>query len=259
MGTPVRKGAMGTLTPRRGPWVVGRPPGWAWPQAPRSAGSRGGRSGRATPSVGTAKLLTASWGGVLKPYLVRTSEGFAHLSLDTGVTALDADGKPLSEVGIATVTALPSATTYAFTGYAVDCSPEGATFSPAIRLIFSFTEEEWTALLGTVDGNTARLVVQGYNTATGAWDDCATSVDAAGWTLTAEVSHFSTCALTGAPAEATVTPEQTTVPQPTDTTGPGTGSAQPSGEPASLMFVWAGVVVLICAAIGGIYFLRKNR
>ncbi len=228
-------------------------------QSTSSSSSGGGSSVTPATSVGSAKLLTASWGGVLRPYIVSAAEAPAHLYLDTGVTALDADGKPLPEVGITAVSTLPSDPSYTFSGYAVNCSPDGATFSPAIDLVFTFTAEEWAGILGTAGGDASRLVVQGYDPATGAWEDCRTSVDAAGRTVTAQVSHFSTYALTCAPT-ATVTPEQTdAAPESPDSGVQEPGSAQPSGEPAPLMFLWAGVVVLICAVIGALYFVRKNR
>ncbi len=229
------------------------------PQSTSSSGSSGGSSVKPTVSTGSAKLLTASWGGVLRPYLVNADEGYAHLCLDTGVTALNGNGEPLPEVGITAVSTLPSAPPYAFSGYAVNCSPDGATFSPAIDLVFTFTAGEWAGLLGTVDGDVTRLVVQGYNPTTGVWEDCPTSVDAAGRTVTAQVSHFSTYVLTCAPT-ATTTPEQTTTaPESPDSGVQEPGSAQPSGEPPQLIFLWAGIVVLICAVIGALYFVRKNR
>ncbi|NLE27888.1 MAG: PKD domain-containing protein, partial [Clostridiaceae bacterium] len=99
----------------------------ATPTQPRTSGG-GGSSTATVTSTGTAKLLTASWGGVLRPYLVYVEGKFAHLSLETGVTALDDAGSPLSGVGIAPVSTLPGASSLAFSGYAVDCSPAGATF-----------------------------------------------------------------------------------------------------------------------------------
>jgi len=222
--------------------------------APPSSG--GGGSGTATvTSTGTAKLLTASWGGVLRPYLVYVDGKFAHLSLETGVTALDDAGSPLSEIGIAPVSTLPGASSLAFSGYAVDCSPAGATFSPAIDLVFTFTGDEWAALLDRADGDSARLVVQGYDDATGTWTACPTNVDADARTVTASVSHFSTYALfIGTATEAPVT----TGPTPTVPAAAATTPPVPPAETGESPLVWIALAVVIVVALAG-YLLWKRR
>ncbi|HNT08752.1 PKD domain-containing protein, partial [Methanoculleus sp.] len=223
------------------------------PTQPRTSGS--GSSTATVTSTGTAKLLTASWGGVLRPYLVYVDGKFAHLSLETGVTALDDAGSPLSGVGIAPVSTLPGASSLAFSGYAVDCSPAGATFSPAIDLVFTFTGDEWAALLGKTGGDSARLVVQGYDDATGTWTACPTNVDADARTVTASVSHFSTYALfVGTATEAPVPTEPTpTVPAAAATTPP-----VPPAETGESPLVWIALAVVIVVALAG-YLLWKRR
>ncbi|WP_301665156.1 right-handed parallel beta-helix repeat-containing protein [Methanoculleus frigidifontis] len=223
---------------------------------PSPASGGGGSSVKPTTVVGSASLLTASWGGVLRPYLVSADEGFACLAIDTGVIALDVDGEPLPEVGIAVVSTLPSDPSYTFSGYAVDCTPDGSAFSPAIDLIFTFTTEEWAGLLATADGDAGRLVVQGYNATRGVWEDCPTSVDAAARTVTASISHFSTYALTCA-AEATtpVTPEQTV-------TVPATAAPQtpPAGEGAeTLSFLYIAVALVAVLVVAGVAFVLMGK
>jgi len=223
------------------------------PTQPRTSGS--GSSTATVTSTGTADLLTASWGGVLQPYLVYVDGKFAHLSLETGVTALDDAGSPLSGIGIAPVSTLPGASSLAFSGYAVDCSPAGATFSPAIDLVFTFTGDEWAALLGKTGGDSARLVVQGYDDATGTWTACPTNVDADARTVTASVSHFSTYALfVGTATEAPVPTEPTpTVPAAAATTPP-----VPPAETGESPLVWIALAVVIVVALAG-YLLWKRR
>ena len=223
------------------------------PTQPRTSGS--GSSTATVTSTGTADLLTASWGGVLRPYLVYVDGKFAHLSLETGVTALDDAGSPLSEIGIAPVSTLPGASSLAFAGYAVDCSPAGATFSPVIDLVFTFTGDEWAALLDRADGDSARLVVQGYDDAAGTWTACPTNVDADARTVTALVSHFSTYALfVGTATEVPVTTEPTpTVPAAAATTAP-----VPPAETGESPLVWIALAVVIVVALAG-YLLWKRR
>ena len=223
------------------------------PTQPRTSGS--GSSTATVTSTGTADLLTASWGGVLRPYLVYVDGKFAHLSLETGVTALDDAGSPLSGVGIAPVSTLPGASSLAFSGYAVDCSPAGATFSPAIDLVFTFTGDEWAALLGKTGGDSARLVVQGYDDATGTWTACPTNVDADARTVTASVSHFSTYVLfIGTATKVPVT----TGPTPTVPAAAATTAPVPPAETGESPLVWIALAVVIVAALAG-YLLWKRR
>jgi len=228
----------------------------ATPTQPRT--SSGGRGTATVTSTGTADLLTASWGGVLRPYLVYVDGNSAYLSLKTGVTALDDAGSPLSGVGITPVSTLPGASSLAFSGYAVDCSPAGATFSPAIDLVFTFTAEEWAALLDTAGGDATRLAVQRYDAATGAWTACPTSVDAAAGTVTASVSHFSTYALFVEESAEEPVPtgptEAATTPAGAATTAPPVPPAETGGIPLA----WIALAVVIVVALAG-YLLWKRR
>ena len=195
---------------------------------------------------------------MLRPYLVYVDGKFAHLSLETGVTALDDAGSPLSGVGITPVSTLPGASSLAFSGYAVDCSPAGATFSPAIDLVFTFTAEEWTALLDTAGGDATRLAVQRYDAATGAWTACPTSVDAAAGTVTASVSHFSTYALF---VEESAEEPVPTGPTEAATTPAGAATTTPPVPPAETgesPLVWIALAVVIVVALAG-YLLWKRR
>jgi len=224
---------------------------------PGSSGG-GGRSTSPTTSAGTADLLTSSSGAVLRPYLAHVDGNFAHLFLKTGVTALDGAGSPLSAIGIAPVSTLPGASSLTFSGYAVDCTPAGATFSPAIDLVFTLTGNEWAALLGKAGGDPARLVVQGYDTATGAWTACPTSANAVARTVTALVSHFSTYALfIEESAEPPVTPgptETAKIPAAAATTAP-----PPPAETGEIPFVWIALAVLVVAALAAGYVVWKRR
>jgi len=223
-----------------------------------SSGGGGGSSVTPTTSTGTATLLTASWGGVLRPYLVYTEDKTAHLYLKTGVTALDDDGDALSRVEIAATSTLPAASSLTFAGYAVDCSPDGATFSPAIDLVFTFTAAEWSVLLGETGGDPTRLVVQGYDASTGTWADCPTSVDADDRTVTASIAHFSTYGLfIEAAAEVPATTAPATAPT-TVVTAPAT-TAVPATETGGLPLTWIVLIVVVILIGGGAYLFVKRR
>lgn len=125
--------------------------------APASGPSHSGSSVTPAVSTGSVELLTSSWGGVLKPCVVCSDEKLADLSLNEGVTALDADGNPLEEIEIeeiAEVPDVPTGATFTFMGYAVECSPAGATFAPAIDLTFNLSDEEWADALKEAGGST---------------------------------------------------------------------------------------------------------
>jgi len=194
---------------------------------------------------------------VLRPYLVHVDGNFAHLSLKTGVTALDGTGSPVSTIGIAPVSTLPGASSLAFSGYAVDCTPAGATFAPALSLVFTFTGDEWAALLDGADGDSTQLVVHGYDAATGAWTACPTSVNAAAGTVTASVNHFSTYALF---IEEPAKPPVTTGPTPTVPAAAATTAVPPPpAETGEIPFVWIALAVLVAAALAGGYFFWRRR
>ncbi|MDD4255451.1 MAG: PEGA domain-containing protein [Methanofollis sp.] len=227
------------------------------PTSPSSSShsSGGGNSVKPTTSTGTAPLLTASWGGVLRPYIVYVDRMFAHLSLETGVKALDKDGKPLPEVGITAISVLPSASSLTFSGYAVECSPADATFSPAIGLVFTFTADEWAALLSKAGGDPARLVVQGYNPSTGAWKELQTEVSA--HTVTAPISHFSTYALLiGPAAEEPVTTAPTTTTTSVITT---TTASTPVTGTGGIPLFWIALFIVVAAALIGGYAVMKRH
>jgi len=212
-------------------------------------------------------LLTASWGGVLKPYRINSDEGDANLYIKTGVTALLADGKtPVSDISIADlptdeVPEVPTGATFTFLGYAVECSPAGATFSPAIDLTFTLTDDEWADILEKLDGNLENLVVKWYNPLTGVWEHVPTTVDATHHTVTASITHFSTYGLFSDVAIVTPVTQEPTTPAPTApavTTAPATTAPTPSGE-GGFPWLWVLLIIVIIVVAAGAYFYTQRR
>jgi len=231
-----------------------------------SGGGGGGSSVSTSTSTGSASLLTASWGGVLKPYRINSDEGDANLYIKTGVTALLADGKtPVSDISIADlptdeVPEVPTGATFTFLGYAVECSPAGATFSPAIDLTFTLTDEEWADVLEQLDGNLENLVVKWYNPLTGVWEHIPTTVDAVHHTVTASITHFSTYGLFSDVAIVTPVTQEPTTPTTTApvTTAPATTAPTPSEE-GGFPWLWVIVIIVIIAVAAGAYFYMQRR
>ncbi|WAI01811.1 NosD domain-containing protein [Methanogenium organophilum] len=167
---------------------------------------------RSAPAVatGTGSLYTNSRGLVLQELMVFAGDSTGELTVPSGSVALDGEGDPLTGVTIAP-SELPSdgaGGQFAFAGYAYTCSPDGATFSPAADLVFTFTEAQWADLMA--DGRP--LVVTYYNEETGVYEALLTTVDAATRTVTAEVTHFSSFILMYRSAVVEDTPVATSAP-----------------------------------------------
>jgi PKD repeat protein len=234
-------------------------------------GGGGGGSGvlPATQVTGSASLLTNSLGQLLQSYIIDSPSKVAQLNLNRNTYARDKDGNPLGTVSIADLAAgnvpgTPSGSTFTFAGYAVECSPAGATFAPAAQLKFEFTQEQWNALMAQAVNNPSILVVKWYNPETSAWENIQTTVNADSRTVTASVAHFSTFALftdTEAPAvivTPTVTPVVTPVTPPVTTvpTTPVT-PVEPVGE-FPWTYVIIGVIVILLIAGGAYYYTKKE-
>lgn len=222
--------------------------------------SGGGPSGPTEPSgpvayEGTGSLMTDSTGIVVQSIAVSAVDGVATVIVPAGVQALDANGNPLTEVGIEplasdAVPAVPTGAVFAFAGYAYVASPAGATFDPAITLTLEIPEDVWN----TLDLESEQLSVKWYNEETGLWEDVPTTFDPETRTVRATVTHFSIFALFTEPIEATTTPTETPTTT-TTTTAPG-GETPTEGLPVT-MILGIFVVVIIIAAAG--YFLLKRK
>lgn len=223
---------------------------------PGGGGGGGSSSSKAPASyTSTGTLLTSSAGTVLKSIKVNAEDNVGSLFIPTGTKALDANGNPLTEVGIEplasdAVPAVPAGAVFAFAGYAYVASPAGATFDPAITLTLEIPEDVWN----TLDLESEQLSVKWYNEETGLWEDVPTTFDPETRTVRATVTHFSIFALFTEPIEATVTPIETPTTT-TTTTAPG-GETPTEGLPVT-MILGIFVVVIIIAAAG--YFLLKRK
>ncbi|WP_292729898.1 hypothetical protein [Methanoculleus sp.] len=223
-----------------------------------SAGGSGTTAQSTTPTTGqtpgAGELQTTSTGTVTRSVTVTTEDRTCTLAVASGVAATGADGKPLREVAVETVSEdavppVPDGATYAFAGRAVKCEPAGAVFSPAVTLTFTLSEEEWSHL------RAADLSVRWYDAAAGEWVDLPVEVDAATRMVTAKVSHFSVFALfTGetASSQAVETP----------LAGASVGeTGAPAGGPRSDSIPWvalAGIPVLI-VVVGAIYIRQRRK
>ncbi|WP_274924358.1 PEGA domain-containing protein [Methanogenium marinum] len=194
--------------------------------------------------IGTALLPVGPDGATQRPVTIRADDTSGYLTIDAGVTARDASGILQENISIVAVpvTAIPSPGTIGLIEhsralYAYSCTPEGVSFTPAITLTFTLSEEEWD-----VYGDEAQAAW--FNTTSGEWEVIAGVADADARTITIQISHFSTYALF-----AEVVPE---VPLP-DMTGIPAGS---SG--GSSLWLW-GLLLVALVAVGGLLISRRQN
>jgi PGF-CTERM protein len=183
-------------------------------------------------SEGTGTILTSSEGKVLRETSITSPDGIASFTLALGVVALDDEGVPIDEISVTNMSEIPDVpegAVFTFAGYAYECTPSGAQFTPAAILTFSFTEEEWAALAGE------DLTLRFYNEETAEWEEIPVTIDPVTRTVTAEVSHFTVFALfTQGAAPATPTAEATgTADAQAETTEPATTAAGTTTVPAT--------------------------
>jgi PKD repeat protein len=206
-------------------------------------------------SLNTATFTQDSQGQVTQDYQINTgNEG--SLFVPSGTKVLAKDGSVLNSVSVTTMqsSGVPAGAGYTFAGYAVSCSPDGATFTPAITLKFTLTTSEWNTLLAQAQGNTGYLGIKVYNPTTSSWTRVPTMVDANAMTVSALVSHFSTYGLfvDTTLASPSVTTVQTNAP-----TAPVTTSGSGAAIPWTIVI---GVIVIIIVVAGaGYYFFGRKK
>lgn len=224
--------------------------------------SGGGPSGPTEPSgpvayEGTGSLMTDSTGIVVQSIAVSAVDGVATVIVPAGVQALDANGNPLTEVGIEplasdAVPAVPAGAVFAFAGYAYVASPAGATFDPAITLTLEIPEDVWN----TLDLESEQLSVKWYNEETGLWENIPTTFDPETRTVRATVTHFSIFALFTEPVPETTTPTDTATTTTTATTAP--GDEPPAEGLPVMMIIFTAVIIVIIAAAAYLFMTKRE-
>ena len=229
---------------------------------PTPAIIRGGGGGSGHSEIvynkGTGILLTSFEGKLLRETSFISSDGIATLALGQNTIALSSDDEPLSEITIESINAtdVPENMNGAFTfaGSAYSCTPSGATFAPAITILFTLSADEWNAL------NEGDFTIRFYDDATGEWVELPTTVNPETHTVTAEVTHFSVFGLfttmesstVASSSQSTVTPVATA---PTDTMTGSQGDTTTAPETTQS----APLLCVPLLALGALAILRKRR
>jgi len=207
-----------------------------------------------TPYTGQASIATSASGKVTESVTAGTIDGAASVTIPSGTTAHDRYDKPLSEVTIKTLDKanLPGIEAENTIYLALDCGPDGATFDPAISLTFTLTSKEWADI-----DDPATLTVMWYNADTKKWQEIPATVDSTTYTITAQVSHFSTYALGWSSVQAEVTAptgqqgveKETVLPEKTELADEGIFGP----------IFGVSVIIIIGAVIGGVLYHRKKN
>jgi len=147
-------------------------------------------------------MLIAKEGQTLETYSVSTPTEAtvdATVTVEQGTTITDPAGNFVNTVSIEQVSVqdVPSmeGAGFAFAGVAVECGPEGVTFSEPASLTFSLTQAQWDLALAQANGNPALMEVQYYDKGTQSWVGVPTTVNILTHEVTALVDHFSLFAL----------------------------------------------------------------
>lgn len=194
--------------------------------------------------TGTGSLPVGPTGGVGGTVIIRADDLSGYLTIDAGVVARDASGRPVETVSIVgvPVAAIPSPGNispldHPAARYAYDCAPDGITFNPAITLTFTLTADEWDLCGGQAQA-------AWFNSMSGEWEVIAGVADADKRTITIPVSHFSTYALFAEYVPEVALPNMT---------------GMPAGEPGcSPLWLWGGLLVAV-AVMGTILRIWRIR
>ena len=151
----------------------------------------GGAGGRPPAQVppGTTVLtgLITSQGTFMEAVTAYSHDEAAWLTIPRGTVGLRADGTPLLEITMVEFSGPPSppaGTTRVAPVY--DLGPDGAIFNPPITLTMRYDP----ALLPE-GADPEKLVIVAWDKSQGKWVELKTTVDTAGRTISAPVSHFS--------------------------------------------------------------------
>ena len=138
----------------------------------------------------TEKLYSNANGVITQATMLQSLDGFATVTIGTGVVAHGADGKPPLSITMTAIPAdklpgTPPGYQFSFAGRAYDIQPDGATFSPDISIRFAAPDKQFGQ----------EFIVKTYDHATGTWQDVPTKYNPNDGTITAQVSHLCIFAL----------------------------------------------------------------
>jgi hypothetical protein len=162
-----------------------------------------------TPGQTTTATLPLSGGVVSTTTTVQTDASATVSSavvVNSGTTVVASDGTtPVSQITATTVdpasvpqtSVIQSGKAFAFAGVAVEYGPPGTKFvGGSTTISFTLTPDQWTTAVNNAGGNPNNLVIQTYNKTSSTWEAVVpTTVNQATYTVSAQITHFSTYAV----------------------------------------------------------------
>jgi hypothetical protein len=232
------------------------------------SGGGGGSSPGQIISSGIPMLVSEE-GQILMTYIVTTGEeaGFAaSVTVPLGTTIRGVRGEPINSISVKVlepgeVPPVPDGAEYSFSGFSVQCLPDGATFSKPASLKFHLATDQWTSLIEKANGSTGSLRIRFYDRVQLLWVSVPTTADSSNFAVIAPITHFSTYGLFIDMATKPILTgnSTTTAPVPAGTMLP----AQTTVFPATVGSVqWAiilSTLIIIVAAGAGYYFVTKKK
>jgi hypothetical protein len=230
-----------------------------------------------TPSVADSGIVNTSLvinvQGIFTEMITDTSaDGLTNLTINPGTVGLTANGTPLQQISITSVTSPPPPPSGAdVIGLAYDFEPAGTTFNPPISMKFSYNPTNIPSGVSETS-----LVVVYYSVSTGQWVTVPSVVDPVNHTITAQVSHFTVFSVMYIPPSITTpttTPapvlsgQVTTTPTPTSSITSGTLTPTPTTTKTStgLSIGWIiaiaviGAIVVVTIVLAVIMGTRRKK
>ncbi len=171
-------------------------------------------------------------------------DGVASVVIGIGIRPVGPDGLPLKEVSILPISgdAIPTGAPCTAVEHVYAVMPDGSTFDPSVRIVFTFTPGQWSEI------EPDQPVIIFHDSRTGSWTEITTTADAGARSLTGQITRGGTYAICMRAPPTTIPP---TGPTPVPTTPPA------GGFPFKVVIP---VIVLLVVALGAlVYFMSTRR
>jgi iron complex transport system substrate-binding protein len=139
------------------------------------------------------KIKTDSQGKIIRNYSYTSKDGKLAITLPAGTVAQNTEGKRLTTLSLENTDSCPSIPAKTMiTSNDFVFGPEGATFDPAINLVYTYDPSNISE-----DINPETLSFYSYDESSTTWLEQASVIDSSAHTITTSVNHFSNYAVLG--------------------------------------------------------------
>jgi len=214
-------------------------------------------------------MLVSDEGKILMTYIVTTGEGegfTASVTIPLGTTIRGMRGELLNTISLKALkpVEVPPVTDgagYSFSGFSVQCLPDGATFSKPATLKFHLATDQWTSLLEKANGSTRYLSIRFYDRVNLSWVSVPAMADSSNFAVIAPITHFSTYGLFIDTATIPIVTgnSMTTTPVPAGIVLPAQTAVFPTPVGSVQWTIIFSTLIIIVAAGAGYYFVTKKK